>query len=213
VERSLNFIIVDDHAVVRAGLKHILLEAFPDAKFKEASNASRAFKYVLQADFDLLISDISMPGVSGLELLKKIKSVKPELRVLFLSIHSEELYAIRALKSGASGYLTKDNIPEELVVAVRRILQGKKYVSANMAIIMADLLEKGSKLELHEILSDRELEVFKLIAKGKSISEIAQLILLSPNSISTYRSRILSKTGLKNNAEIVQYIIKNKLFE
>ena len=207
----LKVLIADDHAVVRRGLKQILLEGFPTALVQEVTDAEEMVKKILLESWDLIISDLSMPGRSGLEALQQIKQLRPKVPVLILSIHPEEQYAIRALRAGASGYLNKGMASEELVLAVQKVLLGKKYITANIAEKLASVLDKNINKPLHESLSDREFSVLKLLASGKSVSEIAESMFLSVTTVSTYRTRILVKMGLKNNADLTLYALENKL--
>lgn len=207
----MNILLADDHSIVRRGLKEILLEEFPDANFQEASDGQELIRKMRTDKFDVIISDVSMPGKNGLEALKVIKAEAPTIPVLVLSIHPEELYAIRVLKAGASGYLTKESAPEELVKAVRMIMMGRKYITPSLAEKMASNLDSDISKLPHELLSDRELDVLKLIAGGKTVSEIAVILSLSVNTISTYRSRVLEKMNLKSNSELTFYAISNNL--
>lgn len=211
MKADFRFILADDHAIVRKGLMQLLKDEFPNAIIKESADAKSVIDLLKGERYDLLISDISMPGMTGLELIKQIKSDQPELPVLVLSMHAEEHYAIRALKVGASGYLTKESAPEELIKAVRFILNGKKYISSSLAGLLVNHLSDPDRQELHETLSDRELEVLKLIAKGMPITEIGAALHLSANTISTYRSRILEKMSMKSNADLIQYAIHHHL--
>jgi two-component system invasion response regulator UvrY len=208
----LRILIADDHAVVRRGLKQILLDEFPFATIKEVADAGELVKKVMKEEWDIVISDLSMPGRSGLESLHQIKQLYPKLPVLILSMHLEEHYALRVLKAGASGYLNKELAPEELVKAVNRVLLGKKYITASIAEKLASALKHDSEKPLHEHLSDREFEVLKLIASGKSVSDIADMLSLSVTTVSTYRARILSKMSLKTNADLTLYSIEHGLF-
>lgn len=203
--------IADDHTVVRKGLKQILLEAFPSAFVEEVKDAEGLLKMVFTQAWDVVISDISMPGRSGLEVLQQVKQHYPKLPVLILSVHSEDLYALRVLKSGASGYLNKDSAPEQLVAAVNRVMQGKKYITPTVAEKLANSLDHDLDKLSHEYLSDREFEVLKLIAGGQAVSDIAARLSLSVTTISTYRSRIMTKMSLKTNAELTLYAIEHKL--
>ena len=205
------FLIADDHTVVRKGLKLILLEAFPSALVEEVKDAESLLKMVFAKSWEVIISDISMPGRSGLEVLQQIKQHYPKLPVLILSVHSEDKYALRVLKAGASGYLNKDSAPEQLVAAVNRVMLGKKYITPTIAEKLANSLDQDPDKLSHEYLSDREFEVLKLIAGGQAVSDIASRLSLSVTTISTYRSRIMSKMGLKTNAELILYAIENKL--
>jgi len=207
----LKIIIADDHAVVRKGLMQILLESFPNANIAEVTDAESLLKQIFKEPWDLVISDISMPGISGLDVLPQIKQNYPKLPVLILSMYSEDLYAIRVLKAGASGFLNKDFVPEQLVNAVNQLLIGKKYISANIAEKLAGTIDLGNNKPAHESLSNREFEVFKYIASGQTVSDIAHRLSLSVTSISTYRARIIAKMHLKTNADIMLYSIENKL--
>ncbi|HLY70960.1 MAG TPA: response regulator transcription factor [Puia sp.] len=206
-----HILIADDHSVVRRGLKQILLEAFPFAEIVEVADAEEMFKKILKHKWDVVISDISMPGRSGLEVLQQIKQDQPKLPVLILSVHSEDQYALRVLKAGASGYLNKDSAPEELVKAVNQLMLGKKYISASVAEKLASSLDQDNTKPLHELLSDREFEVLKLLAAGKSVSEIAEQFSLNVSTISTYRARVMEKMNLKTNADLTLYAIEYKL--
>ena len=193
----IRILIADDHIIVRRGLKQILLEEFPFAFIEEVGDAEELIKKVMNEEWSVVISDLSMPGRSGLESLQQIKQNHPKLPVLILSIHSEEHYAIRVLKAGASGYLNKDLAPEELVKAVNCVLAGKRYITASIAEKLASSLDLNSEKVPHEFLSDREFEVLKLIAAGKSVSDIAEQFSLSVTTVSTYRARIMAKMNLK----------------
>lgn len=207
----IKILIADDHTIVRRGLKQILLEGFPNAEVGEVPDAEELIKRVISETWDVVISDLSMPGRSGLDALQQIKLINPKLPVLILSIHPEEQYAVRALKAGAAGYLSKDLAPDELVIAVQKVMLGKKYITASIAEKLASLIEHDSDKPVHDILSDREFSVFKYLAGGKSISEIAEMLFLSITTVSTYRSRILHKMNLKNNSDLTMYAIENKL--
>ncbi|WP_337865654.1 response regulator transcription factor [Ignavibacterium sp.] len=211
--KKFNVLLADDHNIVRHGLKKILEDEFTEVFVGEASRDTQVFDQLNQHKWDLVILDINMPGKSGLEILKDIKSLYPELPVLILSMYPEEQFALRVMKSGASGYVRKDSAPEELVNAVNEILNGRKYLSTVVMDILSDSVKKGGKTELNEILSDREYEIFMLIAQGKTISEIAEILSLSVKTVSTHRTHILEKTKLKNNADIVMYAVRNKLLQ
>ena len=205
------FLIADDHSVVRKGLKQIIFEAFPSALIEEVTNAEDLLKKAIMEEWDVVISDISMPGRSGLEILQQVRLDHPKLPFLILSVHPEDQYAIRVLKAGASGYLNEDSAPEELVKAINQILLGKRYITPSIAEKLADTLDRDSAKLPHEYLSDREFEVCKLLAAGKSVSEIAEKIFLSVTTVSTYRARIMTKMGLKTNADLTLYAVENKL--
>ena len=207
----IRILIADDHTVVRKGLRQILVEEFTNSVIDDVSNADDLIKKVILEKWDVVISDLTMPGKSGLEALQEIKKLQPELPVLILSIHPEEQYAIRVLKAGASGYLSKDTAPDELVNAVRRVLQGKKFITLSIAERIADSFHLDSEKLMHETLSNRELNVFKMIASGKSVSEIAESLSLSLTTVSTYRARIMGKMNMKNNASLTLYAIEHGL--
>ncbi|HET6255945.1 MAG TPA: response regulator transcription factor [Puia sp.] len=207
----LRILIADDHTVVRKGLRQILLEEFPSAEITETADAASLFLKILREEWDVVITDISMPDKSGLEVLQQIRRDHPRLPVLILSAHSEDQYAIRALKAGASGYLCKDSASEELVTAIRRILLGKKYITTSVAEKLAFQLDQEGDRPAHESLSDREFEVMKFLASGKVVSEIASQLCLSVTTISTYRARILAKMNLKTNYDLTRYAMENKL--
>jgi two-component system invasion response regulator UvrY len=207
------FLIADDHSVVRKGLKQILVEAFPSAVIEEVTNAEDLLKRAIMEQWDVVISDISMPGRSGLEILQQVRLDHPKLPFLILSVHSEDQYAIRVLKAGASGYLNKESAPEELVKAVNQLLLGKKYITPSIAEKLAATLDRDAAKLPHEYLSDREFEVCKFLATGKSVSEIAEKIGLSVTTVSTYRARIMIKMNVKTNADLILYAIENKLLK
>lgn len=207
----LKILIADDHTVVRKGLKQILLDEFPNAKIEEVPDAEELIKKVVQDKWDIVVSDLSMPGRSGLDALQQIKLSNPALPVLILSIHPEEQYALRALKAGAAGYLSKDTAPDELVKAVQKVLLGKKYISQSIAEKLANTLSAKADKFLHENLSNREFDVMKLLANGKSVSEIAEILSLSVTTVSTYRARVMTKMNLRSNSDLTKYAIENKL--
>ncbi|MDZ4071843.1 MAG: response regulator transcription factor [Sediminibacterium sp.] len=208
---GLKILIADDHAVIRKGLKQILLEAFPDALISEAVDAEEVTAKTIADTWDIVITDLSMPGRSGLDVAQDIKQNFPKLPVLILSIHPEEQYAIRALKSGASGYISKDAATEELVAAVKRLLAGKKYISSEIADKLANGVGIDQHITPHELLSNREYEIFILLAQGKQVSEIAEQLHLGVTTISTYRNRLLTKMALKNNTDLIRYALDNQL--
>lgn len=207
----IRILIADDHTIVRRGLKEILLEEFPDAMITEVTEGHEMVKKAREEKFDIIISDISMPNLNGLDALKQIKEEFPKYPILMLSIHPEDQYAIRVLKAGASGYMTKDSAADELVKAVRQILLGKKYITPSLAERLVENIGNENPHLLHTTLSDREFDVMKQIASGKKVSEIADALFLSVTTVSTYRARILLKMNLKNNAEITHYALENKL--
>ena len=207
----IRVLIVDDHAIVRLGLRELLSDEFREAAFGEASHAQQALEVLRKEKWDIALLDITLPGRSGLDLLKEMKAARPRLPVLVLSVHPEDQFAVRALRAGAEGYLTKDSAPEELVKAIRKILAGGQYVSPALAEQLALRVRKDVALTPHETLSDREYEVMSRIALGKTVTEIAGELSLSAKTISTHRTRILEKLGVKNSAAIVQYAICNDL--
>lgn len=207
----IRILIADDHTIVRKGLRQILAEEFTDSVIEEVGDADELIKNVIKSKWDIVISDLTMPGKSGLEALQEIKQLVPSLPVLILSIHPEEQYAIRVLKAGASGYLSKDTAPDELVNAVRRVLMGKKFITLSVAEKIANSFDRDKEKHLHETLSDRELNVFKMIASGKSVTEIAEGLSLSVTTVSTYRARIMAKMNMKTNANLTLYAIEHGL--
>jgi len=209
----MRILIADDHSVVRHGLKQILAEEFKKAVFGEASNGRQAIDLVGKETWDVVVLDITMPGATGLDVLKEIKQSKPKLPVLMLSMHPEDQFAVRMLKSGAAGYMTKESAPGELVGAVKKVMSGGRYVSPNLAEKMAALLSIDVQTLPHERLSDREFAVLRMIASGKTVSAIAKELFLSVKTVSTYRTRILEKTGLANSAELTRYAIQHKLVD
>jgi two-component system, NarL family, invasion response regulator UvrY len=209
----LKILIADDHAVVRRGIKQLLAEELRNATFAEAADAQETLESVRKQDWDLLILDVSMPGGSGLDVLKEIKVSRPELRVLVLSVHPEDQYAMRILKAGAVGYMTKEAPPMELVKAVRKVLAGGPYVSPSLAEKLATNLAADTGELPHEKLSNREFEVLRMIASGKTVTQIAKELSLSVKTVSTYRARVLEKMGMKTGAELTHYAIFNRLVE
>jgi len=204
--------VADDHAIVRRGLKQIISETNDLRVTGEAASADELLTLIRSARFDVVVLDLTLGQRSGIDLLKQVKSECPSLPILILSMHSEELFAVRALRAGASGYIQKEEAPDELVTAIRRIASGRTYVSAAMSERLAEELSRGTAPTLpHERLSDRELDVFRLLGHGNSVSEIAAALNLSVKTVSTHRTRIMEKTGFRNNAEIVHYVITNGL--
>jgi two-component system invasion response regulator UvrY len=209
----IRILIADDHTLVREGLKQILSDLPDMAVTDEASNGKEVLDKVRENDFDVILLDISLPGQSGVDILKQIKLIKPELPVLILSMYPEEQYAIRTLRAGASGYLTKDSVPDELIEALRTVSLGKRYITYTLAEKIAYELDVDAKKPLHERLSDREYQVMCMIASGKTVSQIAREISLSVKTISTHRARILKKMNMKNNAELTHDAIKHGLVD
>lgn len=209
----IRVLVADDHPLLRSGLKQVLSQE-PDLELVgEAEDSSQALKRIEEEPWDLVILDIAMPGRGGLDVLRDIRRMRPELPVLVLSMHAEEQFAVRAIKAGARGYLSKVNPTSEVVRAIRKILTGKKYVSPGLAEALADSLDADSTRPPHEILSDREFQVLCQIALGKTVSQIAAEISLSVKTVSTYRARVLEKMGLRNNAEITRYAIRRGLVD
>ncbi|NRR30042.1 response regulator transcription factor [Oxalobacteraceae bacterium] len=205
--------IADDHAIVREGLKQILAETRDIVVAGEAENGLDAIKLFRKSECQVMLLDISMPDRSGIEVLKQIKKEKPELAVLMLSMHREDQYAIRALKAGAAGYLTKQSAPKELVTAIRQVGSGLKYISAALAQELANHVGEDHEAPPHDALSDREYQTLTMIASGKTVGAIAKELSLSVKTVSEYRARLLVKMKLKNSAELTHYAIKNQLIE
>ncbi len=209
----INIFIADDHPVVRAGLKQVINETSDLAVVGEASQGGEVIASVMESKPDVVILDLSMPGRDGIDILKQLVGLKPELPILILSVYPEEQYGIRVLKAGAAGYMNKNEAPDKLIEAIRRIAAGRKYISPVIAERLALDLDSGHRATGIETLSDRELQVLKMIAGGKTISEIADELMLSVKTISTYRSRILEKLNLRTNAEITHYAFQNNIIE
>lgn len=207
----MNILIADDHAIVRKGLVQLLREEFHFAEITEAANSADVLDKAKGKIWDVILLDISMPGRNGLDVLKQLRADGIKAPVLMLSMHPEDQYALRVLKAGASGFLNKDSATDDLIAAVHKVLSGKKYITASLAEKMAEAMGDGGDRAAHELLSDRELQVLQLIAAGKTVSEIAETISLSVNTISTYRTRILEKLSLGNNAELTRYALDNHL--
>lgn len=209
----IKILIADDHAIVREGLKQIVAEESDMTVSGEASNANELFELLEKESWEIVILDINMPGKSGLEVLKEMRAMNIKTPVLILSMFSEDQYGLRALKAGAAGYLKKVSAPTELVTAIRKIVNGGKFISNTLAERMADVIDVGSGKQLHENLSDREYQIMCLISSGKSAEEIADELAISIHTVYTYRNRILEKMHLKSNVELTQYAIQNKLIE
>jgi two-component system, NarL family, invasion response regulator UvrY len=203
--------IADDHDIVRQGLKQIISDTDNMVVMGEASNGQELIEMVRKKPFDVLLLDISMPGRSGIEILKQLKIEKPNLPVLMLSMHPEDQYAIRALKAGASGYISKDTASDVLIDAIRKAAEGRKYISPSLAEKLAGTITHDVDEKPHETLSDREFQILVMLARGKSVSDIGRELFLNVKTISTYRRRILDKMNLKNNAELTHYAIENEL--
>ncbi len=209
----IKLIIADDHSIVREGLKQIIADTPDMTVCDEACDGSELIQKVLLNKYDVVVLDITMPGTNVLDVLKQIKRQLPAVQILVLSMHPEEQYAVRVLKAGASGYLTKESAPSELVNAIRKVSTGRKYISRTFAENLADTLLSDHDKPVHATLSDREYQVLCMIASGETVRNIAGCLFLSEKTISTYRSRILQKMGMKNNAEIIHYAIKNMLVQ
>jgi DNA-binding NarL/FixJ family response regulator len=209
----MKFLIVDDHALVRHGLLALLREHLPEVVFSEAASSREGLAAVMAEDFDLVIVDISMPGRSGLELIEDIRHAKPDIPLLVVSAHAERDYAVRALKLGAAGYVPKQEAPDILIGAVRKILDGGRYISPSLAELLAGTLAGGSGECSHDSLSNRELQVLKLIASGKSLKEIGADLDLSEKTVATYRARISGKMGLSSNVDLTRYAMRHGLVE
>jgi two-component system invasion response regulator UvrY len=207
----LRILIADDHAIVRKGLKQLILDEFPSAEIGEVGNVEELIGQVMEDNWDLVVCDISMPGRSGLEALYEIKEINPSLPVLMISMHPEDQYALRVLKAGASGYLTKDSVHEDLIPAIQMVRIGRKYITPSVAQKLVGAISPDSNRQPHEYLSDREFDVFKRLASGKSISDIAHELSLKVTTVSTYRTRILEKMQVKTNADLTRYAIEKKL--
>jgi DNA-binding NarL/FixJ family response regulator len=206
----IEILLVDDHAVVRRGVRHLLARAFPEALFGEAASAQEALDMVLKKSWSLVLLDISMPGRSGLDIIPALKEARPPMPLLVLSTHAEEQFALRVLRAGAAGYITKDSLDEELVRAVEKVLAGGRYLSGNLAERLAGVLAGGGQAPI-ESLSDREFQVMRLLAGGAGLKEIAAQLGLSVNTISTFRRRLLLKMGMKTNADLALYAFQRGL--
>ena len=209
----IRLFIADDHPIVLRGLKQLFKETSDILVVDEAITGQEVIEKAKQNAYDVILLDISMPGKNGLDVLKELKRLQPHLQIMVLSIYPEELYAIRVLKAGASGYLTKECVPDELTKAMRKVSLGGKYISSSLADKLASEVEIGNKKQIHETLSDREYQVMCMIARGKTVREIAEELVLSIKTINTYRYRLLEKTKMKKNAEIIYYAIKQGLVD
>ena len=209
----IRVLIADDHAIVRRGVKQLLLEEFSSAVIEEAADAEELVKKVFNKVWDVVICDLSMPGRSGLDALKQIKQASLEVPVLIMSMYPAEQYAFRVLKAGAYGFLSKDSIHDELIAAVQTVLRGRKFIPSSIAEKLVEVFDTNSNQTPHGSLSDREFDVFKMLAEGKTVTEIADRLSLSPTTVSTYRSRVLEKMNMKTNAEITRYAFEKKLIQ
>lgn len=209
----MKVLIIDDHAIVRRGMSSLLQEHFKDVEIGEAADAKTGLEAAIGADWDLVLADISMPGRSGLDLIQDIKREKPTLPILVISTHAEKDYALRALKSGAAGYVSKQSAADILVTAVQRVASGRRYISSALAEQLAGALAGESPGTSHETLSNRELQVLQLIATGKTIKEISAELDLSEKTVATYRSRIAEKMSLSTNVELTRYALQHRLVD
>jgi len=209
----IKILIADDHTLFREGLKHIMAEYTDLIVADEASNGQEVLEKIWNNDYDMVLLDITMPGMTGLEALKQLKNDKPKLPVLILSMHPEEQYAVRVIRAGASGYLRKESAPDELITAIRQISKGRKYITPSLAEKLAFVVEADSEKAPHDILSDREYQVLRMIAEGKTVKYIAKELSLSAKTVSTYRTRIMEKMKMKTNAELMHYVIKHRLLD
>jgi len=209
----INVLIVDDHTIVRKGIKQLLDDTTDIRVRGEAQHAADMLKKINQEQYDVVVLDISLPGRSGVEALKQLKSMQPDLPVLILSMYPEDQYALRVMKSGAAGYLTKESVPAELENAIRKVAAGKRYISSKVAETLADHLHEPNNTPGYKSLSDREFEVLRRIASGETLTEISQNLSLSVKTISTYRTRILNKLNLTNNSELIRYAIQHRLVD
>jgi len=208
----MRVLIADDHALFRRGLRETLADAFPKVSFGEARTAQEALKYVRRQAWDVVIFDISKPGEGGLDILDALKRLRPSLPILLLSMHPEQ-FARRALKAGAAGYLNKDCLPEELKEAIKKIVGGGRYVSATLKEKLEGDRRTGADLPLHELLSEREFQVLRMIASGRTVKKIAEQLSLSVKTVSTYRARVIEKTGMQTNAELIRYALQTHLVD
>jgi DNA-binding NarL/FixJ family response regulator len=209
----IRLLIADDHAIFREGLKHIL-EEHPDIIVAdEARNGQEVLDKVWKNPYDMVLLDIGMPGIPAIEVLKQVRNERPRLPVLVLSMYPEDQYAVRFIRAGASGYLTKESAPDELITAIRKITSGRKYITSSIAEKLADEVEPDAGKPAHHGLSDREFEVFRLIASGKTVKEIGDALSLSVKTISTYRTRILEKMKMRTNAELMHYALQHRMLE
>ncbi len=211
--KPLRILVADDHAIVRKGLKQVLLDEFRAVEFGEACNGVEALAHVQKELWDIALLDVTMPGPSGLDVLKQLKELQPSTRVLVLSMHPEDQYAVRVLKAGASGYLTKNTASEQVAEAVKKVLGGGTYVSSSLAESLAGGLNEPPAKAPHEKLSDREFQILRLIAAGKSVKEIGYDLSLSVKTVSTYRTRLLHKLKLSTTAELIRYALREGLVE
>jgi len=211
--RMIRAIVADDHAVVRRGLRELLAESSEVTVIGEAGTARETLEQVRNGKWDVLVLDINLPDGSGLDVLRQVKQEYPQLPVLILTIYAEEQFAVRALRAGAAGYLTKESAPEELLDAIRKVVHGGRYISPALAERLALLADPQAERQPHETLSDREFQVFRTLASGRTVSQVADALHLSVKTVSTYRARVLEKMGLQTNAELTMYAVRNGIVE
>ncbi|HVY06623.1 MAG TPA: response regulator transcription factor [Burkholderiales bacterium] len=209
----IRLLIVDDHAIVRHGLRQVVSESADIEVAAEAGSSAEAVRLLRDNSYDLVLLDISLPDKNGIETLKQIKRDKPQMPVIMLSMHAEDEFGVRALKAGASGYVNKQSAHDQLVTAIRQVAAGRRYISPDLAEELARSIGEGSEKRPHELLSDREFDTLRMLASGKSLAEIAESLSISPKTVSVYRTRLLEKMKLKNNAEIAHYAVKNGLVD
>lgn len=209
----IKILIVDDHFLIREGFKNIISNEVDMTIAGEAENAAEALKLIRETEFDVLALDISMPDRTGLDLMKDIQKLKPESKILILSMHPEDRFALRAIKSGAHGYITKESAPQEMVKAIRKVMEGRKYISETLGEKLAAEFTVENQKMPHESLSDREFQVMCKIGEGKTVTQIAEELSLSISTVNTYRIRILEKLNVNSNASLIHYVVKNNLIE
>lgn len=209
----IKIVIADDHDIVRAGLKQIIADEEDMEVAGEANSGEKLIELIKKNDYDIVLLDLKMSGMNGIEVMKHIKAIKPAIPVIVLSMHAEDQYAVRTIKAGASGYITKETAGDNLISAVKRVVSGGKYISPTLAETLADSVAGGGSELPHENLTDREFQVLCMIASGKTVSEIGAELFLSVKTISTYRQRILEKMNMKNNSELTHYVIKNNILD
>jgi DNA-binding NarL/FixJ family response regulator len=209
----IKILIVDDHSLIRVGLKQVISDVDDIVVAGEAASGQEAYEKVMENDFDVVLLDINMPGENGVETLKRIKSKKPDIDVIMLSVYPEDQYAVRAIKAGASGYLTKDTDMSVMLKAIRKVYEGGRYISPVLAESLAAYVERDTERPLHEKLSDREFQVMRMLTKGKKIKEIAEELYLSESTVTTYKSRIMNKLDIRNDVQLAIYAMKHNLVD
>ena len=209
----IKIVIADDHEIVRAGLKQIIADEEDMEVAGESNSGEKLIELIKKNEYDVVLLDLKMSGMNGIEVMKHIKTIKPSIPVIVLSMHAEDQYAVRTIKAGASGYLTKETAGDNLIAAVKKVVAGGKYISPTLAETLADSIAGGGSELPHEQLTDREFQVLCMIASGKTVSEIGAELFLSVKTISTYRQRILEKMSMKNNSELTHYVIKNNILD